>query len=361
MHSRRALLYMPGDNWNMINKAITLGVDCICMDMEDGTALNRKAEARATIAKALQELNFGTSEKLARINSVGSGFEKDDIEMVLPCHPDGIVIPKVEHKIRKPEASPHPAPPAGRTAAVLQRGHGGGPCRVQRQAAKSVRSAAEEWRDARVRDRLSPLLRRVHPCLRGWSRASSRYTLSGIGWVSGRLRRLTVVIASRGWLAEEGLHGIRHIVKIRPRFTDSGRQFSRYRADSCEVRQSSRVFLKSKRLLAGHNRLREPPGSQEGLPDLPVVYTVRLFLFCQEGGQWAIEVQSRSVRARTDQHQKPDQTVHHDAEDHPGFPVLAPATHPRSPHRITAGDAEQDLHGISGSRPTRPGQSARSR
>ena len=96
MHSRRALLYMPGDDWNKINKAITLGVDCICMDMEDGTALNRKAEARATIAKALQELQFGASEKLARINSVGSGFEKDDIELVLPCHPDGIVIPKIE-------------------------------------------------------------------------------------------------------------------------------------------------------------------------------------------------------------------------------------------------------------------------
>ncbi len=96
MHSRRALLYMPGDNWKMITKSVTLGVDSICMDMEDGTAINKKAEARATIAKALQELDFGASEKLARINSVGSGWEKDDIEAVLPHHPDGIVIPKVE-------------------------------------------------------------------------------------------------------------------------------------------------------------------------------------------------------------------------------------------------------------------------
>lgn len=96
MHSRRALLYMPGDNWKMITKSITLGVDSICMDMEDGTAVNKKAEARATIAKALQELDFGASEKLARINSVGSGWEKDDIEAVLPHKPDGIVIPKVE-------------------------------------------------------------------------------------------------------------------------------------------------------------------------------------------------------------------------------------------------------------------------
>jgi citrate lyase beta subunit len=96
MHSRRALLYMPGDSWKMITKSITLGVDCVCMDMEDATAVNKKAEARATIARALQELDFGASEKLARINSVGSGWEKDDIEAVLPHRPDGIVIPKVE-------------------------------------------------------------------------------------------------------------------------------------------------------------------------------------------------------------------------------------------------------------------------
>ena len=96
MHSRRALLYMPGDDWKKITKALTLGVDCICMDMEDGVALNRKPEARATIAKALIELDFGTSEKLPRINAIGSGLEQDDIQAVLPYCPDGIVIPKIE-------------------------------------------------------------------------------------------------------------------------------------------------------------------------------------------------------------------------------------------------------------------------
>jgi len=96
MPSRRALLYMPGDDRRKIEKALTLGVDCICMDMEDGVAVNRKAEARAAIAKALQELDFGQSEKLARINSVGTGWERDDIDAVLLYHPDGIVIPKIE-------------------------------------------------------------------------------------------------------------------------------------------------------------------------------------------------------------------------------------------------------------------------
>ena len=96
MHSRRALLYMPGDDWKKITKSLTLGVDCICMDMEDGVALNRKTEARRTIAMALGELEFGRSEKLARINAVGSGLEGEDIEAVLPSRPDGIVVPKVE-------------------------------------------------------------------------------------------------------------------------------------------------------------------------------------------------------------------------------------------------------------------------
>jgi citrate lyase subunit beta-like protein len=96
MHTRRALLYMPGDDRHKIEKALTLGVDCICMDMEDGVALNRKAEARRGIAQALRELDFGRSEKLARINPVNSGLENEDLQAALLFRPDGVVIPKVE-------------------------------------------------------------------------------------------------------------------------------------------------------------------------------------------------------------------------------------------------------------------------
>jgi citrate lyase beta subunit len=87
---------MPGDDRHKIEKALTLDVDSICMDMEDGVALSRKPEARRIIAAALRELTFGRSEKLTRINAVGSGLETEDIETVLPSRPDGIVLPKVE-------------------------------------------------------------------------------------------------------------------------------------------------------------------------------------------------------------------------------------------------------------------------
>jgi citrate lyase beta subunit len=96
MRARRALLYMPGDDLKKIHNATTLDVDCICMDMEDGVALSRKEAARRTIAEALQSMDFGRSEKLARINAVGSGLEQEDLLSVLPARPDGIVIPKVE-------------------------------------------------------------------------------------------------------------------------------------------------------------------------------------------------------------------------------------------------------------------------
>lgn len=96
MHSRRALLYMPGDDRRKIEKSTTLGVDSICMDMEDGVAANKKAEAREVIAGAMKELDFGKSERCIRINQIGSGLEKLDLVAALAASPDTIVVPKVE-------------------------------------------------------------------------------------------------------------------------------------------------------------------------------------------------------------------------------------------------------------------------
>jgi citrate lyase subunit beta-like protein len=87
---------MPGDSRRKIAKAITLGVDSICMDLEDGVALSEKAAARATVTQALAELDFGRSEKLVRINPFGSGLEPADLAQTIEGRPNGIVLPKVE-------------------------------------------------------------------------------------------------------------------------------------------------------------------------------------------------------------------------------------------------------------------------
>ena len=96
MKPRRTLLYVPGDSRPKIEKALSLDVDSICMDMEDGAAQNRKEKARKTIAIALKEFDFGRAEKLIRINGAGTGLERDDLNLTLLHHPDGVVLPKVE-------------------------------------------------------------------------------------------------------------------------------------------------------------------------------------------------------------------------------------------------------------------------
>jgi citrate lyase beta subunit len=96
MQARRALLYVPGDENQKILKATTLDVDCVCLDMEDGVAQNRKDEARSVIVNTLRELNFGRAERLTRINPIGSGLEQDDLQVIVPACPDGIVVPKVD-------------------------------------------------------------------------------------------------------------------------------------------------------------------------------------------------------------------------------------------------------------------------
>jgi citrate lyase subunit beta-like protein len=96
MRARRALLYMPGDSRRKIEKALTLDADSICMDLEDGVASGQKAAARGVVRQALTTLDYGRSERLVRINSVGSGLEADDLAETVTGRPDGIVLPKVD-------------------------------------------------------------------------------------------------------------------------------------------------------------------------------------------------------------------------------------------------------------------------
>ncbi len=95
--TRRALLFMPGDDRKKIEKAATLNVDAIVMDLEDGVAQNAKDTARAVVAQALRELDFGRSERFVRLNAFDSGLTHDDFKAVADAHPDGFVLPKVEN------------------------------------------------------------------------------------------------------------------------------------------------------------------------------------------------------------------------------------------------------------------------
>jgi citrate lyase subunit beta-like protein len=92
--ARRTLLYVPGSDWRKIEKATGLGADSVCIDLEDGVAPARKAEARELAVRALRELDFGRSERLVRINAVPSELASEDLDAILLARPQGIVMPK---------------------------------------------------------------------------------------------------------------------------------------------------------------------------------------------------------------------------------------------------------------------------
>lgn len=93
---RRSLLFMPGDSVRKIEKATTLGADSIIADLEDAVTISQKQAARETVAACFARLDLGPSERLIRINPVGTPLWEEDLAQTIAARPDGYILPKVE-------------------------------------------------------------------------------------------------------------------------------------------------------------------------------------------------------------------------------------------------------------------------
>jgi citrate lyase subunit beta/citryl-CoA lyase len=91
---RRSRLYLPGAEPKFFVNAALHGADAIILDLEDSVHPDEKDTARILVRNALREVDFGTSERMVRINQLPLGLE--DLEEVIPERPDLILIPKVE-------------------------------------------------------------------------------------------------------------------------------------------------------------------------------------------------------------------------------------------------------------------------
>ncbi len=95
MKLRRTRLYVPGNNPHLVENVGLYGADCLILDLEDSVPLEQKFDARILVKYALQNVDFGRSEKWVRINSPDTPFWKADLEEVLP-YVDVVNVPKVE-------------------------------------------------------------------------------------------------------------------------------------------------------------------------------------------------------------------------------------------------------------------------
>jgi citrate lyase subunit beta/citryl-CoA lyase len=93
---RRSVLYMPGANARAIEKARTLPVDGVILDLEDAVAPDAKEAARAQVLAAVKAGGFGRREVFVRINGIGTPWFADDLAAFAHVPPDAILVPKIQ-------------------------------------------------------------------------------------------------------------------------------------------------------------------------------------------------------------------------------------------------------------------------
>lgn len=93
---RRSVLYMPGSNARALEKARSIPVDALILDLEDAVAPDQKAMARIQVAEAVKSGGYGGREVIIRINALDTPWGAHDLNTAVNAHPDAILVPKVE-------------------------------------------------------------------------------------------------------------------------------------------------------------------------------------------------------------------------------------------------------------------------
>ena len=73
---RRTMLYLPGNNPNMLTRGYLFGSDGIILDLEDAVPMREKDAARILVSKYLDLGEFGSCEVTVRINGVDTEYWK---------------------------------------------------------------------------------------------------------------------------------------------------------------------------------------------------------------------------------------------------------------------------------------------
>jgi citrate lyase subunit beta/citryl-CoA lyase len=92
---RRSVLYMPSSNERALEKAKTLPVDGLILDLEDAVAPDAKPAARDNACAAARSGEYGRREVTIRVNGMDTEWHADDLAAASEAGPDAIVVPKV--------------------------------------------------------------------------------------------------------------------------------------------------------------------------------------------------------------------------------------------------------------------------
>ena len=126
----RSMLFVPGSRPAMFPKAAASEADAVCLDLEDSVLPDEKAAARANVARALREVDFGHRVRMVRINSLDTDYADRDLMEVMEAagdRVDVVMIPKaasaadiefVDDRLTKFEAASGAETPVGLEAQI---------------------------------------------------------------------------------------------------------------------------------------------------------------------------------------------------------------------------------------------------
>ena len=90
----RSMLFLPGNNPNMLINGSVLGSDAVIFDLEDAVSPSEKDAARILVRNTLRYMDFTGCKRIVRINSTDTAYWQADLDAILPEKPDLILLPK---------------------------------------------------------------------------------------------------------------------------------------------------------------------------------------------------------------------------------------------------------------------------
>ena len=91
---RRSMLFLPGNNPNMLINGNCLGSDAVIFDLEDAVSPAEKDAARILVRNTMRYMDFTGCEIIVRINSIDTPYWKQDLDAIMPEKPALILLPK---------------------------------------------------------------------------------------------------------------------------------------------------------------------------------------------------------------------------------------------------------------------------
>ena len=98
MELLRSMLFTPGNNLRMIQKAGGLGADAVILDLEDAVPIGEKETGRLFVRDSVEQVAAKGASVFVRVNALPTGLTAEDLRWAVQPRLAGVVLPKTESK-----------------------------------------------------------------------------------------------------------------------------------------------------------------------------------------------------------------------------------------------------------------------